>query len=190
MENLIRQRLTDPPKPLITIDSDSMALEILHRLSEEQGRFCYFGERRSSNIWDTGLGSSPLSIWKAEGLSGESQGPHRPKCIGHSPKGASTINSWILAAAFSHPLLLSIWLETGEDRALVILQWRTQANRVQMDSSFLSNPGCFLFIFSFSLLFIYFGFSMGYVAMLADDMSWNHKHMGKKNNNNQTLTVF
>ena len=21
---------------------------------------------------------------------------------------------------------------------------------------------------------------MGYVAMLADDMSWNHKHMGKK----------
>ena len=62
MENLIKQRLTDPSKPLITIDSDSMALEILHRLSEEQGRFCYFGERRSSNIWDTGLGSSPLSI--------------------------------------------------------------------------------------------------------------------------------
>lgn len=97
-------------KTLITTDSDSMALEILHRLSEEQGRFCYFGERRFSNIWDTGLGSSPLSVWKAEGLSDESQGPHRQKCIGHSSKGASPINSWILAAAFSHPLLLSIWL--------------------------------------------------------------------------------
>jgi len=25
---------------------------------------------------------------------------------------------------------------------------------------------------------------MGYVAMLADDMSWNHKHMGKKKKKN------
>lgn len=103
MENSIRQRLTGPSKPLITINSDSIALEILHRLTEEQGRFFYFGERRSSNIWDTGLGSSPLSVWKAEGLSGESHGPHRPKCIGHSPKGASPINSWILAVPFHIP---------------------------------------------------------------------------------------
>lgn len=31
---------------------------------------------------------------------------------------------------------------------------------------------------------------MGYVAMLADDMSWNHKHMGKKKKKNWLYFSF
>lgn len=51
-----------------------------------------------------------------------------------------------------------------------------------MDNHFLFDHGSFLFIFSFSLLFylFIFGFSVGYIVMLADEVSWDHKSMGRK----------
>lgn len=51
----------------------------------------------------------------------------------------------------------------------------------QLDRGFLSGHGASLSLFPFSLLFylFIFGFSVGRVAMLAEDVCWDNKHMHK-----------